>query len=445
MSSNNKIIWTEGMFLRPQHFQQQDRHLHNWVEERVANTRPYSWGLIEMTINHELLGIGKFGLKSCRGIFPDGTPFRMPEDHPLPEPVDIDTSIKDEIIYLSLPVRRDTEKQISSENTPVSQPRYQAISTQTADTHSGSRSEDLQLDTAAMMTSLRFQNQSLQAFTVIPISQITELRNDNQVVIKPNFIPACLNISASPRIMDDLVELTGLLEQRGKSLAERLSTHKTSGVGEIIDFLFLQTINRNEPLFKQMSSLPELHPLDVYMHMLALTGELSTMTNESHRCEDLPEYRHAALNNCIPALVESLRKRLNWVPEMRAVSLTLEEHKYGVRTATVHDKELLVSSDFILAVNADIPVGEIQQNFPKQTTISTIDNLRDLVVTHTPGISISPLSVAPRQIPFRAGYSYFKLDNAGKNWKQIVKAGSIALHFSGNYPGLQLELWAIKA
>ncbi len=445
MSSNNKIIWTEGMFLRPQHFQQQDRHFHNWVEERVANTRPYSWGLIELVINHELLGIGKFGLKSCRGIFADGTPFRMPEDHPLPEPVDIDTSIKDKIVYLSLPARRFSEKQVSSENEAVSQPRYKTISTQTADIHSSSKSEELQLDTAAMMTSLRFQSQSLQAFTVIPISKVIELQNDNKVILDTNFIPACLNISASARIMDDLVELTGLLEQRGKTLAERLSTHTSSGVGEIIDFLFLQTINRNEPLFRQMSALPELHPLDVYMHMLSLTGELATMTNENHRCEDLPEYRHAALNDCIPKLVELLRSRLNWVPEMRAVSLPLETHKYGVRTATVHDRELLQSSDFILAVSADIPVSDIQQNFPKQTTISTVDNLRDLVVTHTPGITISPLSVAPRQIPFRAGYSYFKLDNTGKNWKAIVKAGSIALHFSGNYPALQLELWAIKA
>ncbi len=433
------------MFLRPQHFQQQDRHLHHWVEARVANTRPYSWGLIEITINHELLGIGKFGLKSCRGIFPDGTPFQMPEDHPLPAPVDISKAIKDEIIYLSLPVRRSTEKQISSDKTPVSQPRYQTVSTQTADIHSESKSEDTQMDTAAMMTSLRFQNQSLEAFTVIPISRVNELRNDNQVILEPNFIPTCLNISASPRIMDDLVEVTGLLKQRGKALADRLSTHKSSGVGEIIDFLFLQTINRNEPLFKQMSSLPELHPLDIHMKMLSLVGELATITNENHRPEELPEYKHAALNQCIPALVELLRNRLNWVPDMRAVSLPLDQHKYGVRTATVHDKDLLQTSDFILAVNADIPVSEIQSNFPKQTTISTVDNLRDLVVTHTPGVTISPLSVAPRQIPFRAGYSYFKLDNSGKNWKSIVTAGSIALHFSGNYPDLQLELWAIKA
>ena len=36
MSQSNKVIWTEGMFLRPQHFQQQDRNFQSWIETRCS-------------------------------------------------------------------------------------------------------------------------------------------------------------------------------------------------------------------------------------------------------------------------------------------------------------------------------------------------------------------------------------------------------------------------
>ncbi|MEY4209827.1 MAG: hypothetical protein RLZ92_205, partial [Pseudomonadota bacterium] len=34
MSINNKIVWSEGMFLRPQHFQQHDRFIERFIDGR---------------------------------------------------------------------------------------------------------------------------------------------------------------------------------------------------------------------------------------------------------------------------------------------------------------------------------------------------------------------------------------------------------------------------
>ena len=45
MSSQNKVVWSEGMFLRPQHFQQQDRYLERLVEARSGAIGSYYWGL----------------------------------------------------------------------------------------------------------------------------------------------------------------------------------------------------------------------------------------------------------------------------------------------------------------------------------------------------------------------------------------------------------------
>ena len=86
MSSNNRVVWSEGLFLRPQHFQQQDRYLERYIEGRSRALRSHSWGLTELEIERDLLSIGKLGLRRAAGVFPDGTPFAMPDDDPLPPP-----------------------------------------------------------------------------------------------------------------------------------------------------------------------------------------------------------------------------------------------------------------------------------------------------------------------------------------------------------------------
>jgi len=89
MSSNNKVVWSEGLFLQPHHFQQQDRYFERFVEARCHALTPHSWGFTEIELERDLLAIGKFALRRAAGVFPDGTPFRMPDDDPLPAAIDI--------------------------------------------------------------------------------------------------------------------------------------------------------------------------------------------------------------------------------------------------------------------------------------------------------------------------------------------------------------------
>src|SRR5687767_13651742 len=102
MSVFSKVVWSEGLFLRPHHFQQQDRYFERYVETRCQALIPHSWGFTEL--ERDFLSIGKFGLRRAAGVFPDGTPFRMPEDAPLPAPIDIGQA-RDQVIHLTVPLR----------------------------------------------------------------------------------------------------------------------------------------------------------------------------------------------------------------------------------------------------------------------------------------------------------------------------------------------------
>ena len=67
-----------------------------------------------------------------------------------------------------------------------------------------------------------------------------------------------------------------------------------------------------------------------------------------------------------------------------------------------------------------------------------------LVQLQLPGVTVRPLPVAPRQIPYHAGYHYFELDKSGDMWRQLEKSGGVAMHLAGEFPGLAMEFWAIR-
>src|SRR5882757_5997589 len=104
MTWTNRVVWQEGMFLRAQHFQQQDRHLGHLVRTGLAALHPYPWGMTSMVVDRDLLATGRFALASGSGLFEDGTAFSMPGETDHPTPLDLPDSARDVIVYLAVPI-----------------------------------------------------------------------------------------------------------------------------------------------------------------------------------------------------------------------------------------------------------------------------------------------------------------------------------------------------
>src|SRR5688572_25479256 len=112
MSYRSKVVWSEGLFLRPQHLQQNDRYVERVVDLKTAALRSHGWGFSELKLDGDLLKLGKLAIAAAKGVFPDGTPFSMPDDDALPPPLDIGENVREEIVYLCLPVRRSEAQEI---------------------------------------------------------------------------------------------------------------------------------------------------------------------------------------------------------------------------------------------------------------------------------------------------------------------------------------------
>lgn len=445
MSWDNKVIWSEGMFLQPQHFQQQNRYHEQLLESRISPLLGYYWGFKNLEVNSNALMLGKIQITSARGIFPDGTPFNFPEHDRAPLPLEIDINLRNEVIVLALPVQRAGAIEVESDDDQNSfLARYALEEIEVSDSNTQNPST-ASLQIGQLRLRLMPKRDATDAYTILGVIEVTERRADNQIVLNKEFIPPMLHVGLDVILNGYLQELCGMLHQRGEELASLITQPGHRGIAEIADFLMLQTINRYEVLFLHLMKVSLLHPERLYSICLSFVGDMSAFDEKnSRRPSKYLEYQHDDLALCFSHLMAETRRLLAQKIISSAIPIQLEERQHNIRVALVHDKGLFKSANFILAVNAQLPAETIRVNLPVQVKIGPSEKIRDLVNLALRGIPLTPLPVAPRQLPFHAGFNYFELERNNDLWKQLEHSAGLVMHIGGQFPGLVLELWAIK-
>ncbi len=443
MPWRNKVIWSQGLFLRPHHLQQHDRYIEHLLDSRCASLHTHGWGITELEIDKNQLSLGNFSITACKGILPDGTPFNIPDDAPLPAPLPVTEGMFNEKVYLGLALSRRGSIETDTNKSKESLARFNPREIDVDDNVAGHESTTA-LQVGDLRLRLLLDNEERNNFSCLELARIQESSPDKGVVLDSAFLPTCLYCSASPKLKGFISELQGLLEHRSEALVGRVSEAGRGGVAEIADFLMLLLVNRSLPLITHLANLPGLHPEAFYRSAIQIAGELATFTTEQKRAPDFPVYQHNDQENTFTPLMKELRHSLSMVLEQNAISIPLEERKYGVRVAALADKNLLHDAQFVLAIKADVAQEMLQSTFPSQIKIGAVEHIRQMVNSGLPGIGLRLLPVAPRQIPYHAGFTYFELDKSSSHWQGLEQSSTFAMHVAGNFPGLKLEFWSIK-
>lgn len=444
MSWESKVLWTEGLFLQPHHFQQADRYSEGLVAGLARRVSPYVWGVNTLEIDEEVLKVGQFAIKSCSGLTQDGTVFRIPsaEDHP--PALDVPDGIKNCVVYLTVPQRRQGALEVDMSGAELSAARLRPAEMEITDvTSTGKKAVTMGVGKLRLQFALEVDD--LSDRLCIPIAKIIEVKPDQEVVLDKAFIPSCLDCRAADPLNGFLRELDGLLNHRKTALSGRLSEGSgTKGAAEISDFLLLMCVNKMQPVVQHITQIENVHPEAVYRICVSLAGELATFMASEKIAPEFPPYAHDKLTEVFKPVIKTLRQYLSSVLEQTAISIPLDPRKYGISVGIIADRKLLSTAGFVLAVQADIPAENVRRHFQNQAKIGPVEEIRQLVNSALPGIPLRPLPVAPRQIPYHAGVVYFELDGDSTHWGKMSTSGGIAVHVSGEFPGLKMELWAIR-
>ncbi|WP_293266707.1 type VI secretion system baseplate subunit TssK [Neptunomonas sp.] len=441
MSWHKKVAWLEGMFIRPQHFQQQDRYIEGMMSALNKQLVSYGWGITEFEFDDSALRLGNVIVRKCRGVLPDGTPINLPNEDDVPEPIALNVENEGELIYLGLPLWRAGAKDIDRTAIADANARFRIDNVEVPDIVAGSRSlADVEVVSKKLV--LLSESDFHHQYAAIPVARVKMIKN-NAIILDDSFVPPTLNYMSSEALARILREVHGLTHMRRDALAERIKAIAGAGSAEIADFLLLQLLNRYEPVLAHYLVSDQLHPQSVYETLIQFAGELATLTHPDKKIAEMPSYQHSRLEETFGTLFSLLQPALSAMLDQSAVCIDLIEKGFGIRVGVIPESEMS-STHFVLSVKADMPREELRRLFPVQAKVGPLEQINNLVNHQLPGVRIDPLPVAPRQVPYYSGAVYFELDTQAQLWSVIRTSKGLALHIGNQFPGVALELWAIK-
>jgi type VI secretion system protein ImpJ len=442
MGVTDKPLWFEGMFVRPQHFQQYDRWIENLVERRAAALRQHGWGLSSLAFDAELLALGRLSLTSCSGVMPDGTIIDIPNSMPPPPPVAVPPNVKDRLVKLAIPVRPRDGAEVAADTIDIR--RYEVATSSVRDATAPQR-EAMDIRVGRLNLRLLLEDEPDGDYVTLPLARIQEVEPAGQVILSESYIPPCIDYQASPRLIQILREVLSLLRSRGEALAVRADPSRAAAESAgLVDLLVLSIVNGAEATLQHISNVRGLHPEEVFREYVRLVGQLATFDARRRRPPDFAPYLHDRLELSIEPVLTALRQALAVVVERNVVTLSLQERGYGILTATITDRSIFQGSRFILAAIASVPSETLRTQLPTNMKIGSVEQIRDLVNLQLPGIPMRSLPVAPRELPYLTGAVYFELDQSVELWRALPRSAAFALHVSGDYPNLHLEFWAVR-
>jgi type VI secretion system protein ImpJ len=441
MSWNSKVAWTEGLFLRPQHFQQADRYHEHLLEARTGRITPYPWGVTVLEIDHDLAQQGRFAVRRCVGVMPDGMPFAIPDQSPLPPPLELDEKLSNAVIGLAVPAISQNSREVDFIESD-SASRYYRAAAAMIDSAAGERVEE-EIDVAHPRLVYEVLDASKKGSTRIGLARVVEIQ-DKTVVFDQRYLPPVLATHAHQGFTGMMDRVIGWIETKLEELA-RYAADPTAGGGlQYADYFILQVLNRNIPVLRHMRGSQYVHPERLYERLLQLAGELATFATAERQARKYEAYDQDNLEKVFSPVLRDLQNALSARMERRAIRLELVERAQNAFVSPIRDRALFQHATFVIEVAAAKQLTEIQQQFPNLFKLGPSTKMQEIVHTNLPGVPLVHLPTPPRQIRALTDHVYFRLDKSTPLWAEFSQAPAVGMHFSGDWPELKLEFWAVR-
>ena len=186
MAAVNPVIWSEGLFIRPHHFQHQQRYMEDLVSTATRGIDSYQFGFTDLMLDTAALGEGKIKVLSAAGTMPDGTAFAMPAGDPVPPILSLDTGMVDgEIVYLCLLARSPSAPEYSLPgNAPNPDIRYAASPLEIRDATLNDGFDE-EIHTAKVQMKLCIGSEDLSSYETLAAFQIQGRNAEGRLTLNP--------------------------------------------------------------------------------------------------------------------------------------------------------------------------------------------------------------------------------------------------------------------
>jgi type VI secretion system protein ImpJ len=444
----SKVLWGDGLFLRPHHFQQQDQYHEQRLHASLRAVHPFAWGVQRLVLDTESLATGTLRLLELALRFPDGELVDAPGDDALPAAIDLDPdAVAGQCVtwYAALPALKPFGGNFGPPGQASNAARFVQANHETPDLYT--RAAHAQLAYLQKTLRLVSEFEPRDAYTHLPLLRLRAL-GAGAWERDPAFVAPSLSVASAPPLVEQLRQLQGALQAR---VAELVAHHREPSrhvvefrAGDMASFWLLHTASAACAALSHHLHHPALHPERLYEQLLGVAGALLTFSTR-WTLADLPAYDHGNPAPAFARIHEIIHTLLGTVISNQTIDIPLVQVRPSYYNGAFDAAKVPENATFYVSVASSMPALELVDAVPVRFKAGAPDDVEKCVLSAIPGVRLAYAAQPPAALPVRPGICYFAFDTRGPMVERMRRAQSVALYVPSGFPDLKLQLMALKS
>lgn len=448
-TATKQVVWREGILLRPQHLQQQQRYFETQAQLRASLLHPFAWGLRSIEIDEQRLNQGHFSLRSVSAIFPNGLLVQVAPDtgDPLERSLleSFDQGQQEIVVYLGAPSVHTLSDAANADHGRTKAVGYHSSHFEIYDLTTPGQKASIEL--AWPQLTLLLGNEAQEHGNHFPIAKV--IRQGQDHVLDPTYIAPTIGLIAGSGLEKTLRALLSKARQRRDEL-ERARSQRDAQIlsfdpQDLQRYLWLTSLGGSIALLDRMLHTPATTPFTLYLELHRWAGQLACL-QQTVSARPSRGYNHARAQACFDPIFEQLFELLDLCVVRNYQVFDLKRRSDGMWLAKLDELNDEQNLGFVLAVKSEQGYERTSQRLPDLAKIASFSQISKVIDQAISGAEISYLSRPPTNIPLQADWVYFSIRPDNRYWHDIRQRRCVAFYAGPPFDGedTQIRIYCAK-
>lgn len=425
-----ELLWSEGMFLRPHHFQIADRQWNTRLRQATEHLRPFNWGFAQLEIDAAAVSNYQFSVRSCQVILESGIMLSLPGNLELDSRQFRDAAggIETLDVHIGVPsFRPDAGNTLSPDAQGGNvERRYRPDEVTAVDENTGD--DPAPVSVKRHRGRLLWGTEDMTGYDTIQVGRVKLSGSGGSAVPDPAYFPPVLDISVWSPLLGVCEDISNGLSMANYALirdfADREFTELLGiprGIEAVVKML---ATNRYVASLDQMCKTPRMHPYTIYLELLRLAATMGVFRGK-RTAPALPDYQHDDLGKCFLGMKEIIDGLLDRIGTstfvQRSFQLRNERLEVDLEESWVAGHRL-----FYIGVKGVESISALDRTVARLKICAPSD-FATVTQKRLGGVGCRRLRMVPSSLPDREGTYYLQLEMEGEFWDHIERDKAIVV------------------
>ncbi len=432
---NPSVLWSEGMFLRPHHFQAADRYVAELTGLHSQIDHPYGYGVLRIAVSEEAIANGVLELVGLSARLRDGTIVASEANEV--KSVDLNVrlidsaaGIKPITVFLAIPNASEGRANVTRDATE-SRSRYTALQREVDDHSNGGNRQEIGL--MQLNARIMFSSDDTTGFQTVPILRLLRTGSDGvKFKVDPNYFPPSITTQSWSELSALIRDLRNFLGSRIKTLSmviqEKGITLSTQVHGDLEKILLMHVLNESYGELSCLAFASGVHPLVAYTSLCSIVGRCSIF-GPTAAIEEVPQYDHDDLARIFRWASDLIRKLINSVKEDECIQRNFVGAGKGMHVV-LEPEWFGPEWDWYFGVNPiNLSVEECVQLLSGgiDWKLGASDMVELYMTKSIPGLKLRKVAQLPRGLTNRGKWFFSQIRLDDEPWKRVQLSQTVAM------------------